>query len=391
MGRSESRRVVRPASDDLDSIWIMGIGDPALIRRYVEQIPALQAVFPDYGRRVRRYEDAFYPLARGVPIFHAATRWEEHATHEQKVARLVDEIRQMTPAGRPAFLHAFIWNWGTDLSVLPEVMERLGPDYLAVRHDHLATLARQYFGRKKLLLRGSGAVTGIEGRPATFEVNLDHPTAGQIAFKAAVAGLSDGRVEPAKGTIEGYGGRVLTILGGPAGKTCTVTVEGDFGQRAVELPLTTIPKSELTGSLPGGVLRFAASYVATELPHRSGQAEPDPDALAGRAWVARAGQTAPGHIVSGPYQPLPSGCYLAFFRLKRIGNGDGPLIRLDAYVGGAHDDLGSVEPKVADLPTGRYLSVPLVFEHPGGTIETRVWWPGKVSVAVDSILLWVLP
>ena len=154
-----------------------------------------RSVFPDYGRSVRRYADAFYPSARGVPIFHAATSWEEHASHEQKVARLVDgPLRQMTPAGRPAFLHAFIWNWGADLSVLSEVMERLGPDYLAVRHDHLAALARQYFGREKLLLRGPGAVAGIEGRPATFEVHLDHPTAEQVAFKAAVTGLSDGRV-----------------------------------------------------------------------------------------------------------------------------------------------------------------------------------------------------
>ena len=40
------------AASGLDSIWIMGIRNPELIRRYVEQIPALQAVFPDYGRRV---------------------------------------------------------------------------------------------------------------------------------------------------------------------------------------------------------------------------------------------------------------------------------------------------------------------------------------------------
>ena len=105
----------------------------------------------------------------------------------------------------------------------------------------------------------------------------------------------------------------------------------------------------------------------------------------------KCGTDPPGHIVFGPFQPLPSGRYLALFRLKRTGNGDGPLVRLDAHVGSAHDDLGSVEPKAADLPKGRYLSVPLVFEHPGGTIETRVWWPGKASVAVDSILLWKLP
>ena len=33
-------------ASDLDSIWIMGIRDPALIRRYVEQIPSLQIGLP---------------------------------------------------------------------------------------------------------------------------------------------------------------------------------------------------------------------------------------------------------------------------------------------------------------------------------------------------------
>ena len=114
-----------------------------------------------------------------------------------------------------------------------------------------------------------------------------------------------------------------------------MTVEGDFGRRVVELPLTIIPKSELAGPLPGGVLHFAARYVAAELSHRSGQAEPDPDALAGHAWIAKVGQPRRATSSSDPSGRCHRPATWQFFRLKRTGNGSGPLVRLDAHVGGA--------------------------------------------------------
>jgi hypothetical protein len=38
------------------------------------------------------------------------------------------------------------------------------------------------------------------------------------------------------------------------------------------------------------------------------------------------------------------------------------------------------------LNTWRWF--PIVFKHPGGSMEARVQWPGDVSLAVDAIALW---
>ena len=113
---------------DLKQIWIMGVSQPELLNRYAAELPGIDAIFPDYGKRLDRNDETIYPAVRGVPVFHAVTHWEEEGTtRSRKVDQLVDELRRASPAERPAFLHAFIWNWGADLSILPEVMERLGP------------------------------------------------------------------------------------------------------------------------------------------------------------------------------------------------------------------------------------------------------------------------
>jgi hypothetical protein len=31
---------------------------------------------------------------------------------------------------------------------------------------------------------------------------------------------------------------------------------------------------------------------------------------------------------------------------------------------------------------------PLLHAHPGGSVETRLQWPGSASLAVDAIALW---
>ena len=50
---------------------------PEIIRRFAEQIPFLEAIFPDYGRSISSPDDATYPTARNVPVFHAVTAWAE--------------------------------------------------------------------------------------------------------------------------------------------------------------------------------------------------------------------------------------------------------------------------------------------------------------------------
>jgi len=45
---------------------------------------------------------------------------------------------------RPALLHLSLTNWLTDRRVLVEVEKVLGPDYVAVRPDHLPLLYKEW-------------------------------------------------------------------------------------------------------------------------------------------------------------------------------------------------------------------------------------------------------
>ena len=90
----------------------------------------------------------------------------------------------------------------------------------------------------------------------------------------------------------------------------------------------------------------------------------------------------------GPYLPMDAGDYLALFRLKRTGKGQGVVAVIDTCVGGGKPITASREIRVEELPLEEFRSFPLLFHHPGGGVETRVFWPGNASLAVDDITLW---
>jgi hypothetical protein len=128
--------------------------------------------------------------------------------------------------------------------------------------------------------------------------------------------------------------------------------------------------------------------AAVGLSHRSGFAVADASGAGGRAWAARAGESAAGHIVFGPYKPFPAGRYLALFRVKRTGEGAGALAALDVHAEGAKGSAASHTVDVRDAPLNAWRAYPLAFAHEGGLLETRVFWPGKASLAVGEILVW---
>ena len=135
---------------------------------------------------------------------------------------------------------------------------------------------------------------------------------------------------------------------------------------------------------------------AKVLSHHSGDAEPDPGADGGAAWVTdHKGHAAPGFMVYGPNSLLEEGKYLALFRLKRLDEGGGQAAVLDTSVGGGGPAnfgyghaTGRLAVNTADLPLNAWRWFPIVFQHPGGSVETRVEWPGNASLAVDAIAFW---
>ena len=375
---------------DLKGLWIMGATQPEVISRYAERIPFLDALFPDYGRRVTSADAATYPTAHNVPVFHAVTGWRQDQTREERVAQLVADVRRLTPAQRPAFLHLFILNWFADLPLLQEVLKQLGPEYIAVRPDHLSQLFREDMKQRQVMARLASSVASIEGQPLTLRGAVrnvsDQPL--QVALRVT-EGLEGGVVTPGQVKLGPGEEATVGLTGRPAGDRMVLEMAGTFGVRRAEVALRRIPASELAAPLPTGVTLVPLSYTeAEDLAHRSGVKEPDPEASGGSIWVARKGEAEPLHIVFGPYAPLDTGRYLALFRLKRIGEGAGALAVLDTCVAGGTPQTGMREVRAEELPLDQWRWEPVEFQHPGGNYETRVIWSGAASMAVDAIALW---
>jgi GxGYxYP putative glycoside hydrolase C-terminal domain/GxGYxYP third domain/GxGYxYP_N second domain/GxGYxYP_N 1st domain len=125
--------------------------DDAVLNRYVEGIPELDAILCGMGR-----DNNITPanangfLKRDVPVMHCLTRWSRDpkcVTRDQKIAWLADSIRAQTPKARPGFLHAMAYSWHYDPGMLAEVVASLGPGYTAVRADDFADLYRRSQGK----------------------------------------------------------------------------------------------------------------------------------------------------------------------------------------------------------------------------------------------------
>jgi hypothetical protein len=125
---------------------------------------------------------------------------------------------------------------------------------------------------------------------------------------------------------------------------------------------------------------------AEDLLHPIGEMHEDPFASGGKVWAVKSGDTiSSSNMVYGPYMPLDKGSYIALFRLKRLGEGGGTVASLDTCVGGGKPVTSSRDVQSDELPIGEFRYFALSFEHPGGPIETRVFWQGKIPIAVDCI------
>jgi hypothetical protein len=116
---------------------------PKTLARFTE-LPGIKAIYRNYARFGDTTVENAATELNGVPIFRAILEGNfELATPEdirRSAAAIARQIRQFTPARRPAFLHLSLTNWFVDMRVLVEVEKALGPDYVAVRADHLPAL-----------------------------------------------------------------------------------------------------------------------------------------------------------------------------------------------------------------------------------------------------------
>ena len=376
-------------------LWPMNLTHPDMIARYATSIPGLEALFPDYGRRVSDYQDATYSTSRNTPVFCAVTRWEENASDEEQIASLVRDVKSMAPTTRPAFLHLFIWNWGAKLSSLKEVLHRLGPDYVAVRPDQLASLYRQYMKTEKLILRMPNILVALENRPLLFTVICSERGRAATQYSAVI------RVAGMAGTkLRGIGQSIAPSKSGEIQISATrlqrpdrvvsVWVDTREGQKRGSITVRRIAADETSISLLTQILnlRLCAAVlrgnaVSSDRRHRARRRS--------TGWIGLDGAlgkgVSRGFLIYGPYEDLPAGKYVAMFRMKRTSAGEGTEVIIDTVVGGGSPTTSTRTLSESDLPVGKFRSFGQVFEHPGGSIETRLQWKGSSDLAVDSVTI----
>jgi hypothetical protein len=378
------------AKMDHTLIWPMNVTGREMISRYAEQISSLKGIFPDYGRRVSGYDQAVYPVARNVPVFHALTGWLDPGTREEQIAHVLKEFRDMTPRTRPAFMHLFVWNWGFDLPMLKEIVDKLGPDYTFVRPDHLAELYTADLKGRTQLISIPGHAFAVAGQPITIPVAAQNLTTAALPFTIESTGLQGALLEPGPATLPPRKQITRTITGKPTGQEIklTVTVKGERTEYKIHVDLIAL--SQITQPLPEGKLRLVDDFAARYLSHSSGHEMADKDAFSNLAFGAIPGQDKVGHLTFGPYLSLAAGKYLALYRIKRIGPGEGTALKLDSCIAGGTPVTAEREVSVAELPQGKFVYVPLLIAHPGGGIEVRTFWNGNTPVELDSLTLWSL-
>lgn len=112
------------------------------------ELPGIKAIYRNYSRVGETTMENAAGEFNDVPTFRTILEIGEPslATPEdihRCAVDIAEQFRTSTPATRPAFLHASLGNWLVDMRVLVEVEKELGPDYVAVRPDHLPALYGQ--------------------------------------------------------------------------------------------------------------------------------------------------------------------------------------------------------------------------------------------------------
>lgn len=108
---------------------------------YAKGIADLESIFYGYTRTDGfTYKDATW-VFEDVPVFRAIVPMSDpNSSAEQRINKLVWDIRGMIGNNRPAFAHVFVVNWFLTPSALEQVMDKLGDGYVAVRPDELVKL-----------------------------------------------------------------------------------------------------------------------------------------------------------------------------------------------------------------------------------------------------------
>ena len=127
---------------DTTCLWLIG-GAAAQEDRYAcGSDGQLQAIFNGYGGGPDVGSSRVGP--NDVAIFRSVTSTMWTTPRDEIVDLMVAEIREATASmPRPAFVEAWALNWAWSMDQLQEVQRQLGDEFVAVRPDVLAAMARE--------------------------------------------------------------------------------------------------------------------------------------------------------------------------------------------------------------------------------------------------------
>jgi putative glycoside hydrolase with GxGYxYP motif/GxGYxY motif-containing protein len=127
---------------DMRTIRLMNVRTED-IPRVGRLLPTVPFLMPDYGwSGPQSYEEFTYTLPTGQPVFRAALEGQGQSPQEK-----AERLRRRAGTARPAFLNAFVWNWGSKLRDLKQMLDILGPEYVAVTPSQLDALYRMEVAR----------------------------------------------------------------------------------------------------------------------------------------------------------------------------------------------------------------------------------------------------
>ena len=125
---------------DLRGLRIMGFDTNPMrdtIAAVGADLPNVPYLLPDYGPRgSKTYPEATYSLSTGQSVFRAVA-------YDGGGEKLAQSVRDRVGDVRPAFVNAFIQNWGARPSDLKKMLDSLGPEFVAVTPSQLDGLYRQ--------------------------------------------------------------------------------------------------------------------------------------------------------------------------------------------------------------------------------------------------------
>lgn len=134
---------------DMHTLRLMNV-QPADIARVAHYLPDVSFLMPDYGYQGEQtYSQFTYTLPTGQPVFRSMMFGSDPQAMANQITSRVGSVR-------PAFVNAFVWNWGSKLSGLKQMLNDLGPNYVAVTPSQLNTLYRKAEARGLIKQTGKG-------------------------------------------------------------------------------------------------------------------------------------------------------------------------------------------------------------------------------------------